>query len=39
MRRLGLHAPSGARTDARAVLIVLGLVATMLLVWLAVCNV
>jgi hypothetical protein len=36
MRRPDSHAPSGAQTDARAVLTVLGLVAAMLLVWLAI---
>jgi hypothetical protein len=38
MRRLGPHAPSGARSDARAVLITLGLVAALLLAWLAICR-
>jgi hypothetical protein len=38
MRRSGSHAPTGAHTDARAIVIVLGLVATMLLAWLAICN-
>jgi hypothetical protein len=38
MRRPGPHAPSGARSDARAILTAVGLIAALLLTWLAICN-